>query len=142
LIYPACSTSCPVRLMCFGFPFNNRWQCLLIVVSGFDMMLLECFFLVMRPWETNGGFWSLPVMWEAYSCSLVWWAVSPQHFRSYTTLSELWLGMKTDGIFSVPFHFIFYIFSSVSVFVRFCFRISGSRKWCNGVFRSFWVIPF
>jgi hypothetical protein len=40
------------------------------------------------------------------------------------------VGMKTDGIFSVPSCSVFYIFPSVFVFTRFCFRICGSRKWC------------
>jgi hypothetical protein len=39
-------------------------------------------------------------------------------------------GMKTDGIFSVPFRSVFYIFPSVFVFARSRFRICGSRKWC------------
>jgi hypothetical protein len=37
-------------------------------------------------------------------------------------------GLKTDGIFSLPFRFVYYIFLSVFVFMRSCFRIYRSKK--------------
>jgi hypothetical protein len=68
--------------------------------------------------------------------SLTRWSSNPHRARSIgpgpkDPLLEVLVevGMKTDRIFPVLSRSVFYIFPSVSVFVRSRFRICGSRKW-------------